>query len=255
MPKPLSMDAGLNPISANKPFALFLDVDGVLIEIANRPEAVSLPPDLTPILAKLVALCGGAVALVSGRSLAFLEGMFGGLGVAMAGLHGVERRMPGGRIEALGINQDQLTAVRAALVDFSQAHPAIEMEDKGMAIALHYRAQPEVGETARAFLEQELPKIAADFHIQPGKMVYEVKPKGMDKGAAIELMLGQAPFAGRLPVFAGDDVTDEYGFAVVNRFDGVSIKVGDGPETIARYSIESVAALRAWLATLAAAAP
>lgn len=248
---PISLDTCPNPIPDGTKFSVFLDVDGVLLEITEKPEQVSLPPDLLPILNRLVTACNGAVALVSGRSLAFLEHMFATLPVAMAGLHGVERRMPDGEIQVLETSETQLSALRASLNAFVAEFPAIGLEDKGMAIALHFRSNPELGNTVLAFLERVLPELAPNYHIQPGKMVYEVKPHGMDKGSAIELLLARAPFTGRLPVFAGDDVTDEHGFAVVNQHDGVSIKVGDGPETIARYHIGSVSELRGWLSRLA----
>ena len=249
MPTPLASPADL--ISEDRPFGLFLDVDGVLLEIADKPDAVLLPPGLMPILERLIDCCEGAVALISGRSLAFLERMFDPLPVAMAGLHGVERRMPDGKIEVLETSETQLDALRKELAGFVSQRPEIGLEDKGMAIALHFRAAPARGAEIFDYLERRLPEIAPNFHIQPGKMVYEVKPHGMDKGAAIELMLERPPFAGRVPVFAGDDVTDEHGFAVVNRLDGISIKVGDGPETLARYHIGSVSEMRDWLSRLA----
>ncbi|MEM8916008.1 MAG: trehalose-phosphatase [Pseudomonadota bacterium] len=253
MPIPLKDCTGLIP--PPHPFSVFLDVDGVLLEIADTPDGVELPPDLPSILTRLIQRCDGAVALVSGRSLAFLEQMFASLPLAMAGLHGVERRMPNGELQVLQTSEQQLEELRSALSTFAKANPTISLEDKGVAIAIHYRSAPEMEATVLGYLEDMLPRVAPGFHVQPGKMVFEVKPRGMDKGAAIQLMLQTTPFAGRQPIFAGDDVTDEHGFAVVNANDGISIKVGDGPETIARYHVETVSEMRSWLSLLASDDP
>lgn len=248
---PISLIACNGLIPPGRRFSLFLDVDGVLLEIADTPDGVRLPPDLLPILNRLIEACEGAVALVSGRSLAFLESMFKGLPIAMAGLHGVERRMPDGKKEKSDTNEAQLLDLRAALGEFAAQNPEVSLEDKGMAIALHYRSAPNIGPAVRAFLDESLPTLAPNFHVQPGKMVYEVKPHGMDKGAAIDLLLAVEPFSGRMPIFAGDDITDEHGFAVVNARDGISIKVGEGMDTLAKYHIGSVSELRTWLSELA----
>ncbi len=248
---PISLNSCNGLIPTDRRISLFLDVDGVLLEIAETPDGVYLPPDLMPILGRLIRACDGAVALVSGRSLAFLESMFEGLPIAMAGLHGVERRMPDGRREMLETSEAQLADLRVALSEFAIQNPGVSLEDKGVAIALHYRSTPSVGSLIAAFLDDTLPRLAPDFHVQPGKMVYEVKPRGMDKGAAIDLLLGFEPFSGRIPIFAGDDITDEHGFAVVNARDGISIKVGEGQDTLAKYHIGSVSELRTWLSELA----
>jgi trehalose 6-phosphate phosphatase len=139
------------------------------------------------------------------------------------------------------------------LAEVVNTNPGMLLEIKGASLALHYRNAPDREVAARAATSRLVAGYPDAYVVQPGKMVYEIKPKGVDKGRALRAFLDEPPFAGRKPVFAGDDLTDEKGFAVVDEVGGVSIKVGGG-ETIARARVESVGALTAWLAAVVAAA-
>jgi len=230
--------------------AFFFDVDGTLAEIAPRPGDARVAPAMLDALQRLTARCP-AVAAISGRPIAEIDALLAPLKLPAAGIHGAQRRGPDGRLwQAAG---DAVPEIREALAACAQRHPGSLFEDKGVAFALHFRACPDAGADILATAERlvaEHPR----FALQPGKCVLEVKPAGIDKGQAIEALLAEAPFAGRRPVFLGDDRTDEAGFAMVNRLEGVSIKIGDEPSA-ARYRLPDVAAVERWLHTLLAREP
>ena len=143
-----------------------------------------------------------------------------------------------------------MTQARVALAAFGDDHPGLTLEDKGTALAIHYRSAPALADQVAAAGDALLalfPILVA----QPGKMVLELKPRGVDKGAAIHRHLGEPPFGGRRPVYIGDDLTDEHGFMAVNGLDGISIRVGaDAAETLARWQLPDVQAVHAWLGAL-----
>ncbi len=236
-------------------WALFLDFDGTLANIAASPCGVSVDPGLRPTLAALREALGGAVALVSGRTLAKLDELLAPLVLPAAGLHGLERRRADGTItradeaEAAG----PLAAVRARLTAFAAAAPGVLLEDKGLTLALHYRDAQHLKEECRRAVAAALAASGGGLHLLEGKMMFEIKVDGSDKGTAIEAFLAEPPFAGRTPAFFGDDVTDEDGFAAVNRRGGVTVRVGDGAATAARWRIASVDALLLWRAKAPAA--
>ena len=138
--------------------------------------------------------------------------------------------------------------------DFAAAHDGLVFEDKGASFALHYRLAPALAEAAERVVRNAAASLGDWVEVQMGKMVIEVKPAGRDKGVAIEEFMRERPFARRMPVFLGDDVSDEHGFTLVNRLGGHSVTVGPGP-TAARWSVPDPAAARAWLAQWIAAAP
>lgn len=235
--------------------ALFVDLDGTLIEIAARPELVRVPPGLPALLERLTALHGGALALVSGRRLADLDRLLYPWHGAAAGSHGNECRRADGTTIAKENDPDDFAAAQALarlrphLHEFAVCEPGVWLEDKGATLALHYRAAPEKGEEIRALAEQLLRQTDDHLQLIPGKMVIELRPRHHSKGTAIGSFLEEAPFHGRQPVFLGDDMTDEDGFIEVNRRRGLSIRVGPPvAATSARYALPSVAAARAWLA-------
>jgi trehalose 6-phosphate phosphatase len=230
--------------------ALFLDVDGTLLEIAPEPGAVQVPARLRRLLAQLQSATGGALALVSGRSLQQLDRLFSPLCLSAAGLHGLERRNVGVKIERATPEPGALERARRRLVAFAKAHEGVLLEDKGLTLALHYRQAPEVADAAVAAAEAAVAESGGVLVLLHGKMVCELKPPGVDKGRAIAAFLEEPPFAGRPPVFAGDDVTDEAGFATINQRSGVAIRIGDGSPTAAAYGCPNVAALHAWLLEL-----
>src|SRR3977135_105446 len=205
----------------------FLDIDGALLDIAERPQFVRIDDDLGHLLATRRDASGGAVALISGRSVAEIDRLFG-RNFCAAGQHGAERRDAAGKMHQ---HRVPLTGLRKALKRLRvmvAEHPALVLEDKGMNLALHYRSAPELGATVHQALRRLVEELGDDFELQSGKMVMEIKPSGKDKGTAIEEFLAEAPFRDRLPVFIGDDLTDEFGFELMNRVGGCSVKVGEG---------------------------
>lgn len=226
-------------------WALFLDFDGTLAEIAETPNAVHVDLALASLLERLAARLDGALALVSGRRLEDLDARLAPLRLPAAGLHGLERRSGDGSLRGVPHDQHVLSDAKRRLQAFVADRPRLILEDKTRALALHYRSAPELERDCRRIvfgLVDELP----GYHVLNGKMVLELKPKSAVKDSAIRAFLMEHPFRGRLPVFVGDDRTDEDGFAWVNEQGGVSIKVGDG-ETRARYRVDGVTALRTWL--------
>ena len=232
-------------------WALFLDFDGTLVELRDRPESVTLPPATAELLPRLRDLLGGALAIVSGRAIADLDRLLKPLRLPVAGLHGAERRDARGRLHCAEETSTRLQPVRDAVAGFVEARPGLQGEDKGGALAIHYRGAPERGDEVAGFLERQRAAVGPGFHVHSGKTVYELKPDDRDKGDAVRAFMAEAPFAGRVPVFMGDDRTDEDAFAAVNALGGVSIRVGAHHEpTAADHLLASVAAAGEWLAGL-----
>lgn len=223
--------------------ALFLDFDGTLVELAPQPEAIIIPPPLTSILAGLYQQLGGALALVSGRNLLDLDRFLTPLQLPVAGEHGGQRRSAEGLLISSPAT-DLGLALRAA-EDLVQAYPALRLERKLLALSLHYRQAPELESLCLQAMRQAV-QCSVGIELIQGKCVIDVKPAGFSKGTAIAAFMAEAPFAGRLPVFAGDDATDEAGFEQVQRMGGHTVKVGAGP-TRAQHRCASVAELLRWL--------
>ena len=228
-------------------WAFFLDLDGTLLEIADTPEAVDPGEPEIILLGRLKNACGGAVALISGRSLSRIDQLFSPLVLAAAGQHGAERRDAQGKRHRHRFPAASLKPAAGGIRSFAARHQGLVFEDKGASVALHYRLAPQLAAAAQRAVREAAEPLGDQVEVQGGKMVVELKPAGCDKGKAIESFMQEPPFAGRVPVFLGDDVTDEYGFRVVNRLDGHSVKVGEGPSA-ARWRLENPAAARAWLA-------
>lgn len=233
-------------------WALFLDVDGCLLEIADTPDAVVVPPGLRETLEGLQRRLDGAFALVSGRTIAALDKLFAPSRFNAVGMHGVERRHPA-LGEAVVEAPPVLADIRTAAQRLASVYEGALVEDKGAALALHWRRAPDAGPALLAFAAHALERLPG-YRLQQGRQVVELYPghpegADVDKGAAIAALLEAAPFRGRLPVFAGDDLTDEHGFDVVNAHDGLSILVGDRRPSAARWRLRDPAAVRAWLGT------
>ena len=227
-------------------WAYFLDVDGTLIDIADTPDAVHVDDALLALIARLQRASGGAVALVSGRALSFLDHRLGALHLPVAGQHGLERRDASGRVWMHAAPPAARSAIKAALAPVLARYPGLLLEDKGLTLALHYRLAPQLAAYAHRLMARLAAAANAGLEVQRGRRVAEIKPAGVDKGAAVAAYLAEPPFARRRPVFIGDDLNDEHGFAEVNRLDGISIKVGKGA-SCARYRLADVAAVRRWL--------
>jgi trehalose 6-phosphate phosphatase len=227
-------------------WAFFLDLDGTLLDIAETPEAVGVGRSEKILIERLKDASGGALALISGRALARIDELLAPLVLPAAGQHGAERR------DAKGARHRHRFAVKAlrpaagGIRSFAERHRGLVFEDKGASVALHYRLAPGMARKALAKVREAAQTLGDAVEVQGGKMVIELKPAGCDKGKAIEQFMQEPPFAGRVPVFLGDDITDEYGFRVVNRLGGHSVKVGEGP-SLARWRLENPAAARAWL--------
>lgn len=224
--------------------ALFLDFDGTLAEFAQHPDGVSIDAGLPALLADLRARLGGAVAVVTGRTLAGLDAIAPLPAVAGAGLHGLELRFETGHTVS-SANPDGASRIAGRLRQQFEADPRIVVEDKGAAVALHWRQAPERAAECIAAMKQAA--AAPEFEILRGHAVVEARPRGTNKGAALAALAKHGSFAGRRPVFVGDDVTDEDGFRAAALLGGYGVKVGPG-ETAARYRMTGVGEVHDWLA-------
>jgi trehalose 6-phosphate phosphatase len=238
------MTAALPPFG--RKWAFFLDIDGTLLDIAPTPSAVHTLKADSKLVAALYDKSNGALALVSGRSLAMIDELFAPLKLPAAGQHGVERRDARGRVHRPSFSADMLARAAERIRGFAERHTGLVFEHKGYSMALHYRLAPRLASAAHAVVREAARTVGEGVEVQCGKMVAELKPAGHDKGRAIEAFMAERPFTGRLPVFLGDDLTDEHGFRVVARMGGHSIKVGPGP-TVAPWRLANPAAARAWL--------
>ena len=223
-------------------WALFLDVDGTLIDFAASPDAVYVPQQLVDDLARLQDALDGAVALVSGRRIETLDLLFSPLRLTTIGLHGLQTR-DGPVIHHAPVERK---TVQTAAVELAAKFPGALIEDKGITLALHWRAAPAAEEPFIEFAHWAL-TLMPGYRLQRGHDVLELRPDGHDKGDAIAALLEKAPMRGRFPVFFGDDLTDEHGFDMVNARHGMSVLVGGRATTAARYRLHDTAAVRAWL--------
>lgn len=228
---------------------MLFDLDGTLAPIAATPEQAHVPAATLDVLARLHKLTGGAIAIVSGRPLAQIDALVQPLVLTGAGLHGAQWRGPDGALHELPVDTAAVAGMVESLAPLARRWPGTQLEHKGLSLAFHYRNAPDREQDVRIAAEMALQPHAEAFVLQPGKMVVEIKPRHASKAAAIGRLMGMAPFAGRLPVFAGDDLTDEAGFEAVKSMGGVAIKVGEG-ESIADWRFPTPAALAEWLALL-----
>ena len=227
-------------------WAYFFDIDGTLVDLNDNPGGVRLEQDLRALIEALHRATGGAVALISGRHLPDIDALMEGVQLPAAGQHGTERRDGAGRVTHHAVRTAQLDWAHDQIAAAAAKHPGLELQHKGLSLALHYRRAPQLAGYAHRLVRSLLPRLGKEYCLQRGKRIVEVKPSGKDKGAAVLEFMAEDPFRGRTAVFLGDDLTDEYGFATVNRLKGYSIKVGPGP-TAARFRFRNVAAVRAWL--------
>jgi trehalose 6-phosphate phosphatase len=233
------------PDGRARDWAWFLDVDGTLLEIEQHPDLVSADRELLQLLDRLGDRYGGAVALISGRSLAQLERIFGPLSIAAAASHGLELRPLAAEVTLLADAVPD--AALEAVAELAGRHPGLLMERQSYSVGVHYRARPELAREVIEGLEHIVAGLGDGFRLQHGKMMVELLPVAAGKGRAIRAFMQRSPFRGRRPVFVGDDVTDEHGFAAVNELGGLSVRVGDLPATSAQWRLGNVTELRAWL--------
>ena len=231
-------------------WCLFLDVDGTLIELTDSPLNTFADPELKTLLGQVAERLGGALALISGRSIDYLDALFSPLRLPAAGLHGVERRKASGIMHGASFTDTQLAPAREAVNALVQAHPGTSVEDKGRTLAVHYRMAPQHEAAVRQSLIDIARPLGSNYHIQEGSMVLEIKPRGFSKATAIKAFMQEPPFSGRKPVFVGDDLTDQDGFGMVEDQGGISIAVGD--RVHGQFRFDTVSAVRRWLQEIAA---
>lgn len=226
--------------------ALFLDFDNTLVDFAPLPESVMLPPDLITTLQRLQQAANGALAIISGRPLEQIDHFLSPLRLPVAGVHGAERRSADGRMVQLPV--PDIKRLLAYLQPLATQHAGLLLEVKRGALALHYRRAPHLEQICVQAMNQALAH-EQGFTLLRGSMVVEAKAADADKGKAIAAFMNEAPFAGRRPVFIGDDITDEAGFTWVQsqQAGGLGIKVGTGP-SLAYARIANPAAVRGMLA-------
>jgi trehalose 6-phosphate phosphatase len=243
----MSNPAAVAPATAQ--WCLFLDVDGTLLDIAPTPDAVRVEDSLKELLTVTRDALGGALALVSGRSIATLDALFAPHIWPAAGLHGIERRDAMGCVHFAAPDAPSLDLARDALAALAAATPGVLLEDKGRTLALHYRAVPE----REAELSREVRAVAGrlgdQYHVLEGNRVLELKPAAATKADAIRAFMREVPFTCRWPIFIGDDLTDLDGFAAVERAGGMSVAVGDRVQ--AQVRVASPRDVRMLLADLA----
>jgi trehalose 6-phosphate phosphatase len=225
--------------------ALFLDFDGTLVEIAPLPDAVQLDRRVATALEALRNSLGGALALVSGRPIVFLDEVMAPHRFDAAGLHGAQIRF-GEAMETQSSSPDAMRQATRDLVRFANSHVGIIVEDKRISVALHWRMAPQLKDEALALIRAHAARMGPSVRLQEGKSVAELVPASASKGEAIRWLMRSPPYAGRIPVFIGDDITDEDGFEAVNALGGVSVRIGAG-ETHAARRVASPTDLRAIL--------
>jgi len=223
--------------------ALLLDLDGTLIDFAPTPDAVVVPPGLDDALRRLCSRLGGALAIVTGRPVAQIDALLPGVATAVAGEHGGAIRHtatgPIERGEHPPVPAAWLAEAEAALA----AYPGALLERKAHGVTLHFRQAPQAGPFMRTLAESLLARLPSHALLS-GSMVWEVRPRGIDKGRAVRALMARPPFLGRTPLFVGDDVTDEDAIAVARAMGGTGLRVDK--------AFGSPQAVRDWLAREAA---
>lgn len=224
--------------------ALFTDLDGTLAPLQEKPGLVKPDAARRRMLTRLQRALGGRLAVVSGRGLEDLDRILEHDVVAMSAAHGLVRRAADGVVRGAP-RPRALDDAREALEAFAKADRGLLLEDKGPAIALHYRRSPGAAEACQDVVRRLA--IAGDLTVQQGDMVVELRAPGPDKGDAVRAFMAEAPFAGFTPVYVGDDLTDEHGFEAAEALGGFGVIVGPRRPTAAHYALPDVAATLAWL--------
>lgn len=240
LPSPLPHPLPLDPRDS-----LFLDFDGTLVELADRPDGVVVDEALTALLGALPGWMGDRVAIVTGRSIAQIDALLNAPDLTVAGSHGAERRVATAPSSAPS-RPAVLDAAHAAFIDFATRDSRLVVEDKSLGTALHYRQSPAQEADAQALAEVIAHRLG--LTVQHGKMMVELRVPG-DKGSAITALMADPPFAGTRPIFLGDDLTDEDGFVAVAALGGTGILVGPPRDTAATARLDGVADVRRWLTT------
>ncbi|BAK65126.1 HAD-superfamily hydrolase subfamily IIB (Family) [Sphingobium sp. SYK-6] len=237
------------PIPEADGISLFLDLDGTLLDLVDRPDDVVADEALRTLLLRLADRLEGRLALVSGRSIAQMDAILGPVAdrLALSGSHGSEHRWRG--VTAHPIRPHALDEARERLRAFAEGRDGVLVEDKSFGVALHYRMAPDVEKEAQALTD--ILANTLDLVVQPGKMMTELRLPGGDKGKALLMLMDRAPMQGTLPWFLGDDATDEPGFAAARSLGGTGVLVGQREPTAAIHALPDPDAVRGWLERLA----
>lgn len=237
---------------SDQPLALFVDIDGTLVDFARRPNEVHLDPDLLCLLARLQHLLDGAVAVLSGRDLGDVDRLLTPLKLPAGALHGLQCRDAGGRVRSLLPTASAATRIGRECELLADSLPGVWLERKArVAFALHYREAPEHGARVLGAAAVIAERSGGRYKLQPGNCVAELRPAGADKGDALAMLLRTPPFRDRAPLVLGDDLTDEPAFAMAEKFGGAGVIVGARRPTLARHALGSPRHTGRWLAALA----
>ena len=245
---------GMTALNDNRPlpvpagnWALFLDIDGTILDIAATPDAVTVPPDLPRSLVDVAAALDGAVALVSGRPVDWIDKLFAPMRLPTAGQHGAELRLVGnGPVRTVSVPAE-LDPVRRRVAKAVADWDGVVLENKSFGIGVHFRLAPHRAVAVRELLESIVTDAPGELELLPGKMLFELKTKGPHKGRVVAAFMAVSPFAGRVPVFVGDDRTDEDGFREALSRGGCAVQVGPGASTVASCAVPDPQSLRDWL--------
>ena len=244
-----------SPLSVLDNVAIMLDVDGTLLDIAPRPQEVFVPKNLRETLQRLRRQLDGAVAFVSGRPLEDIDRIFAPLKLPAVGGHGAEIRLAGDGHVKRHTRVSLDPAIKMQFYEVAKLGPGIIVEDKDYSIALHYRLAPQLGGQVMDAVAAIYERSGANaFEILPGKSVVEIKPRGFNKGVGLKYLMRHAPFAGRRPVFVGDDTTDHAAFAVLPDFKGIGYSVG-GIVPGASFNFDGPKDVRLWLEDMSRGVP
>jgi len=227
---------------------LFLDIDGTLLDFVDSPRLLAVDAELVDLLNRAAGATLGALALVSGRSLAQIDDLFAPTRWPAAGLHGLERRDAAGLVHRASIDASQIDRARLQFEQLAWRHPQVEVEDKGLTVALHFRREPALGAELAIEVQDIVDSLGGNYRVQPGSCVLEITPRGASKADAVEAFLDERPFSGLQPLYAGDDLTDLAAFEAVERLGGLSIAVGD--RVRAKLNFPTVMHFRRYLAGL-----
>jgi trehalose 6-phosphate phosphatase len=233
-------------------WAVFLDIDGTLLDLAPTPDSIVVPETLPGNIDRLSRKFNGALALVTGRALLYADELFKPFHFPIAGLHGAEIRDVDGR-ELFVAPSPEFQSLKHALMREAENMPGVLIEDKGAAVGAHYRLAPQFEQQLEQRMKDYAHAAGPDWALQIGKFVFEIRPSRASKGDALERFLSEQPFLDRLPLAIGDDLTDESMFAVANARGGHSIRVGrPNASTCAQATAESPAHVRQAIAELSA---
>ncbi len=251
--EPALLRTTTRPASMARPqrgWSLFLHVDGTLLDFADSPSGVEVPAELAPLLRRVSESLNQAVALVSGRSVPDLDQLLSPLRLPCAALHGVERRDAGGQISRCPVDYVGLDRARRAVHELLEEYPEVELEDKRLAIALHFRRKPHLGSPLRRSLHALVRALGPTLTVHDGAYVLELKPSAGNISTALEAFMAEPPFAGRRPICLGDRLADGHAFRAVHRHGGLAITVGTPLQS--PWQLPDPHAVQGWLEGFAA---